>query len=412
MKGSKINRGFDYASAHDALARLLSRLLPVGQESIRLERAAGRVLSQPIYADRDSPPSDVSAMDGYAVRTAQAEQGGLFEVSGEVAIGQPVLPMPREGCLKIGTGACVPEGCDAILPREQVEESDQAITIPSELSFRAGQHIRFRGENATQGSIVISEGTTITPPVASALAAFGRASVSAYRPVRVAVITTGDELLPIESSPRPWQIRDSNTATLRAALSSVPWIDLINAEHIVDAPALLTDALGSAAEHADLIITTGGVSMGDHDYLKPALISVGGEVVYHKLPIRPGKPSLGGLVEPRKAPGRTVPVVALPGNPVAVAAGLPLLISPVSRMLAGFRSPTPWRPTALLRNPPDRRLNLWQYLPVAWHGDGQVEFLPTKGSGDLAAAARADGFLQIPPGCSGTGPWVFYDPKL
>ena len=351
-------------------------------------------------------------MDGYAVRSDQVQPGASIELVGEIAIGQPAPAMPSHGCFKIGTGACVPAECSGIIPREQVDETRNPITLQDDLTFKPGQHIRRQGENAQQGSQVAAEGTTVTPPVASALAAFGQAVAPVFKQVRVAVLTTGDELLTVSASPEPWQIRDSNGETLSNALSCSPWITIVQAEQIKDDPDKLAAALQAASKQADLIITTGGVSMGDHDYLKPALLQAGGKVVYHKLPVRPGKPSLGGLIPGGLAEERVVPLVALPGNPVAVAVGVPLLIGPIARKLAGMNQPLQHRHMVRLNNPPQKTLPLWRYLPVRLSERGQAEMLSTKGSGDLAGAALADGYVEIPPNSKGPGPWAFYDVTL
>ncbi|MEO0476668.1 MAG: molybdopterin molybdotransferase MoeA [Planctomycetota bacterium] len=403
--------GFAYASPHEAIETLLSRMDVVDQERVALAESAGRILSKPVHADRDSPPSDVSAMDGYAIRSFEAVPLATLQVHGEIAIGQPAPGMPAAGCYKIGTGACVPEACDGIIPREQVDEAQTSITLHDGLVFKPGQHIRRQGENTHKGSLITSPGTVITPPVASALAAFGQAEVSVYRRIRVAVLTTGDELQPVASKPKPWQIRDSNMATLNNALASVPWIETAPSRHVTDDLVSLTDALQTSAKQADLIVTTGGVSMGDHDYLKPALLQAGGEIIYHKLPIRPGKPSLSGVL-PKAETDHLVPIIALPGNPVAVAVGIPLFIGPIARKLSGISDPMPNRPSVQLIKSPSKTLHLWRYLPVRWVGNGSAELITTMGSGDLAGVALADGYAEIPPEADGTGPWVFYDANL
>lgn len=403
--------GFAYTSPHDAIESLLARLGTVEDEQIDLAVSAGRVLSQPIVADRDSPPSDVSAMDGYAMRSREIKPLATIELLGEIEIGQPAPTMPKTGCFKIGTGACVPEDCDGIIPRELTEESNNSITLKDGLKFLPGQHIRRRGENTREHSVIASLGAMITPPVASALAAFGYANVSVYKKVRVAVLTTGDELQPVESKPEPWQIRDSNATTLCNTLISTPWIEVTLVDHVTDNSDVLSVALRAAAENADVVVTTGGVSMGDRDYLKPALVQASGEVIYHKLPIRPGKPSLGGVLS-KVDPNRPVPVVSLPGNPVAVMAGIPLFIAPVTRKLAGMPQPLPHRPKVQLINPPATKLALWRYLPTRWVQHGSAELVTTMGSGDLAKAALAEGYAEIPPNAKGTGPWVFYDTNL
>jgi len=403
---------FAFASPHEALRELITELRPVNEEHVSLDDAMGRILSRPIKADRDSPPHDVSAMDGYAVRSDGIAEGVTLDVMAEIAIGQPPPVIPAKGCLKISTGACVPEGCDGIIPREKVNERPTQITLGNVKPFVVGQHIRRRGENQQSGEQVVPKGTAITPPVAGALAAFGYAEVWVHRPVRVAILTTGNELQRVASTPEPWQIRDSNGSALLAGLTNRPWIEIITVDRIMDDRETLTDALRSVAGRADLIVTTGGVSMGDHDYLKPALLDVGGRVVYHKLPIRPGKPSLGGLIADPAQPNRNVALVALPGNPVAVAVGIALFVGPVAWALAGFANPQTPRTKTFISNPPKPKPGLWRYLPAKRTEDGIAELLTTKGSGDLAGAALADGYVEIPPSSEGPGPWVFYDATL
>lgn len=403
---------FLFASAREAVGALLNELNPVDVIRTGLVDASGLFLSRCVHSDRDSPPHDVSAMDGYAV--CSDTLGGLpatLQVVAEVPMGRPAPAMPGRGCLKIGTGACVPPSCDAVLPREQVEERPGRITLPAGLTIRKGQHIRRRGENAPQGQHILDAGSEITPGVASCLAAFGQAEVDVHRPVRVALLTTGDELLPVHATPEPWQIRDSNTPALLAGLSNRPWVRVVGHRHIEDRRDAVAEAIHSYTTQADLIITTGGVSMGDHDYLKPALTDVGGTVVYHKLPIRPGKPSLGGwaIGERGADTAQRVPVIALPGNPVAVIVGLQLFANPVARALAGSSKPMPARPSVHVINPPDKTLKLWHYLPARLVDHGEAELIASRGSGDMVASAQADGFVEIPPGARGRGPWVFYD---
>lgn len=404
--------GFVFNSPHKAIEALIAQLQPVDTLALPLRECFGRILSETVYADRDSPPHDVSAMDGFAISKGTHTQGDQLEIVAEIAIGKPAPAMPKSGCLKISTGACVPERCIGVIPREQVEEQADSVTLKHDFTFKPGQHIRRRGENTQEGQPVVAQGTLVSPPVASALAAFGLASVKTYRKVRIAVLTTGDELLPVESKPEPWQIRDSNTSTLLAGLSHVPWIDVVFVDHAEDEPAKVSVSLSNAASNADLILTTGGVSMGDHDYLKPALLELGGKVVYHKLPIRPGKPGLAGLVPNQGSNSQYTPLLAMPGNPVAVAVAIPLFVCPVARFLAGYCKPEPKRFQVTISNPPTRTLGLWRYLPARLIGDGQAELLSTKGSGDLASTAPTDGYVQMPPNAQGSGPWVFYDACL
>jgi len=404
--------GFAFASPHEALQAIIDQTQPVDEVQLPMPQAFGRVLSQTIRADRDSPPHDVSAMDGYAVREQAIHANATLDIVGESCIGHAPPPMPARGCLKISTGACVPEGCDGIIPREHVAELPGQIHLQDDRLFIPGQHIRRRGENTLQGASVVPAGFDINAPIASALAAFGCEHVAVFRAVRVAIITSGNELLPVHAKPQPWQIRDSNTATLRAGLANQSWIDVVDVHQIEDQRERIAAALKNAATQADLIITTGGASIGDHDYLKPALLDLGGRVIYHKLPIRPGKPTLGGLVPDPGVQEREVPILALPGNPVAVAVALPLFVGPLIRSLAGFQQPSPKLQHVTLINPPAKKLGLWRYLPARLCNTAEAEALDTRGSGDLAGAALADGYVQIPPDAKGPGPWVFYDAAL
>lgn len=396
--------GFAFDSPHTAVDALTQRLARVMTEGVPLAHAAGRVLAAPVDADRDSPPHDVSAMDGYAIRLSDIEiYDELLPIAGEVRIGTPAPVLPARQCLQIDTGACVPIGADAVIPREQAEIIDGRLRHAGNTLIVRGQHIRVHGENTRAGQPVLQPGQSITPTVAATLATFGIDPIPVYRKVRVSVLTTGDELLPVASQPEPWQIRDSNGPTLRAGLAIRPWVELVSVSHAADNPATLQQALSEAAASTDLVITTGGVSMGAHDYIRPATEAIGGEVVYHRLPMRPGKPNLGAVLP------NGVALLGLPGNPMAVSVGLSVIVAPVLRHLAGFSQAKAHRPAVTLDAPPTKTLPLWRYLPIRMTGDGQASLLPNRGSGDLAGPAMADGLIEIPPGETAAGPWPLYD---
>lgn len=396
--------GFAFDSPHTAVDALTQRLSPITTEMIPLARAAGRVLAQAIHADRDSPPHDVSAMDGYAVRLSDLDTvDALLPIAGEVRIGTPAPALPIGQCLQIDTGACVPIGADAIIPREQTHVIDGKLRYTGQAPIAQGQHIRVHGENTRAGQPVLQPGRAITPAITAALAAFGIDPVPVYRKVRVSVLTTGDELLPVASTPQPWQIRDSNGPTLHTGLAILPWVELVSVSHTADDPAALKQTLSDAAASSDLVLTTGGVSMGQHDYIRPSVEAIGGAVVYHKLPMRPGKPNLGAVLP------EGVALLGLPGNPMAVSVGLSVIVGPVLRHLAGFARAMSNRPTVTLDASPAKTLPLWRYLPVRMTGHGRAALLPNRGSGDLAQAAMADGLIEIPPGEAAAGPWPLYD---
>ncbi len=419
-----------FDSPQAALAALLSEVKPVTTERVALSAAAGRVLAEPLRTDRDSPPCDTSAMDGYAVRLADLARGEL-PVAGEVAIGQPPPEMPLGTALRIVTGAPVPAGADAVIRREDTDEFDRTrivLRIPT-TAVLPGQHIRRRGENRRAGSLVLAAGALIGPAVMSALAAFGRGEVEVYRRVRVGILNSGDELVAADPARpggeddrrapaqarnaevplSPFQIRDSNGPGLEAFIRFLPWCVLVHRQQVADNPTALRQALMALRATSDLVITTGGVSAGDHDYVPQVVRDCGGRIIFHKLPVRPGKPVLGAVCD------QTV-IIGLPGNPVSALGGARRLVRPVLGYLAGqvlaepstARSVEPPVPRVRLVRTDETTLKLWWWRLVRLNAQGEAELVANRGSGDLVAAALSDGFVEIPPGESGEGPWPFY----
>ena len=386
---------------HEALARLLEAVGPVGDQAVDLGQASGRVLARAVTTDRPSPPADVSAMDGYAARLADLVPGRRLSVSAEAIIGQLPPPLTPGAVVRIGTGGCLPPGAEAVIRREHVEESGNVVVLPGGSSdARPGANIRRCGENAPAGATVLASGGVIRPGAAAALAAFGVARPRVFRRVRVGVLVTGDELRSTVDPVRSWQIRDSNGPALAAALSVLPWVEPLPPRRVADDPNATRHALARALSEADVVLTTGGVSMGDHDHVAEALRSIGGRVVYHGLAMRPGKPNLGGLSVEGKA------VLGLPGNPVAVLCGLTRLVMPVLRRVGGFTQPLPSQPLIEVGNADRRTLKLWWYRPVRLRDSGSAELLEHRGSGDIAAAAAIEGFVEVAPDSIGQhAPW-------
>ncbi len=391
---------FGYDDPAEAIAVLLARLSPVDTETLPAERAAGRVLAEPITADRPSPACDVSAMDGYAVRMADLANGSL-PIAGEVITGGAPPAMPSGAVLRIFTGGAVPPGAEAVVPREHVDEGHDAIELPGDLAVQPGQQIRRVGENAQRGEVVIEPGCVIDATIAAALATVGAVSLRVYRRVKLKALVTGDEVAKPQAAVEPWQVRDSNGPALGAMFGGVPWVEWLGVEHAVDDAALLEGRITGALGACDALLITGGVSMGDRDHVPHTLATAGVELLFHKLPQRPGKPLLGAV-----GPGGQA-VLALPGNPVSVMATARRFVVAALRKCAGI---THDETVGLVEvtNADDKTLPLhWSRL-VRWVGDGEVELVATRGSGDIASAARSDGFVLIPPGEQGRGPWPFY----
>jgi molybdopterin molybdotransferase len=392
---------FAFASPAEALAALLPRIAPVGTERVELAQAGGRVLAEPIVADRPSPATDISAMDGYAVRAADAAASPRLPIAAHARIGREPPALTSGTAIHIVTGAPIPSGADAVIRREDVVESPQEIELLAPArAIKPGAAIRRRGDNANTGDQILGPGTQITPPIAGALASFGCARPMVHKRVRVAILTTGDEVVDAAETPSTWQLRDSNSPALAALFSSRAWCVVHRLPRILDDPASLERALTDALDDADALVATGGVSMGDRDYVPDAIRAVGAQVVFHRIPQRPGKPVLGAILPD----GR--PIFGLPGNPISVLVTARRMAAAALERLAGITTPPPVA-TVRIRDD-NNRIDLWWHRLVRLIGAGQAELAGNTGSGDVPAAARSDGFAEIPPGSGGEGPWPFY----
>lgn len=388
------------------IAQMIGRLGRVGIETVTLSRAAGRVLAEPVAADRDSPPCDVSAMDGYALRLDDASLDPL-PVSGEVAMGRAPEPMRPGHAMRIFTGGPVPAGAETVVRREDTHESPEAVRVrPDAADLKPGANIRRRGENIRAGDTVVEPGCVIDAADVTAMATFGAASVRVYRPVRVGIIVTGNELRRVDETPGDCEIRDSNGPALEALLAGLPWVDCVGATRARDDFDALRDTLEGLLARCDTIFLTGGVSMGDHDHVPAVVASLGAETVFHKLPIRPGKPLLGAI---GPVGGGDQAIFGLPGNPVSVITTARRFVLPALARQAGLvMDPAP--PIRMtLRDPDDKTIPLWWYRPVRRIEPGVVELVRSRGSGDVVAAARSGGFIEQPPGTSAPSEAWFWD---
>lgn len=395
---------FVHDSPASAVAALFAAVRPLGEpetESVSLEQAAGRVLAQDVAADRPSPAVDVSSMDGYAVRLADAVHGTL-PIAAEVRIGHEPPPLPPGACVRIVTGGAVPAGTDAVVKREDVHELGWNIEVPATTldRLRHGENIRRRGENLAAGALAVQRGTPLTPAVAAALATFGVTHPTVYRPLSVHVVNTGDELVPPDETPTPWKLRDSNGPALTALLSRQAFLR-VRTFRVRDDEGALRERVAQSLRECDAILLTGGVSMGHRDFVTGVLGDSGVRTLFHGVPQRPGKPVLAGLSEK----GR--PVLGLPGNPVSVMVTARRMALPVLRRCAGAERDAA-APMVRLTNPDGKTIPLWWHRLVRLSGSGDAELVDTHGSGDLVSAARADGFVEVPPNRDAAGEWPFF----
>lgn len=392
----------------EAIDRVCGLLQPVSAESIALQAAIGRVLAERIFTDRPSPPLDVSAMDGFALRFADLTQEPIA-ICGTAQAGHPAPDLVVGQAVRIFTGAPVPTGADVVLKREDTVEQQCQFELKIERSLiRAGQNIRRLGENALLGTEVLSVGTSIGPAQMVALATFAPALVNVYRRVRIAIVNTGDELIEGGAPALSWQIRDSNGPLLDSLIRKRTWLDLTSRSRVADQAEALTRHLDEQLRSNDAILLTGGVSMGDTDHVPHVLRELGATIVFHKLPIRPGKPILGAIGPQGQA------IIGLPGNPVSVAATALRIAFPILKFLAGFRHIAPdFMPVELLE-PDQKSIPLHWYRPVQFCRSASSERLhvrltPNLGSGDVVALSASEAFIEIPMDqATHAGPWMCF----
>ncbi len=397
-----------------AILKICSVVSTVDAELIPIQQADGRILAEPLLADRNSPAHDVSAMDGYAIDLSDLQQvyaenqerepnsGSRLRLSvdGIAYAGKPPLRLVVGKAVQIFTGACVPSGANCIVRREDTDETDRHETGFVTLRIRPqdlkpGQNIRYCGENIRQGQVVLEAGTQIGTAAMGALATFGSAQVAVRRKLRITLLASGDELQEPGQAVQPWQIRDSNGPTLRTWLSGLPWTTIVGQSRVQDDLPSIKRTIQSAVDASDVVILTGGVSAGDTDFIPQAIKELGGEILFHRLPIRPGKPVLGARI------GNKI-VFGLPGNPVSTGVTARVIAQPVLERFVGKISPRELR--LILSNADAKTLPLTWFRLVQLDGKG-VQLVDSQGSGDLVSMAHSDGFAEVPAGCSGSGPW-------
>ncbi len=385
-----------------ALAKLIAKLRTVECESVSTLQAMGRVLSEPLLADRHSPPYDASAMDGYAI--CLDDLVGISDpvrlpISGIASAGRAPIDLVPQSAVQIFTGGCVPTRASCVVRREDTFEQQDWVELRVPLaSLRKGQNIRYQGENIKAGEPVLPAGSEIDPATISSLATFGLASVQVRRQIQVSLLNSGDELVEAGRVAQPWQIRDSNGPTLRSWLGRLSWVTVVDQARLVDSLDEVKSSLRRSLDKSDLLVVTGGVSAGDTDFIPAAIAQLGGEIVFHRLPIRPGKPVLAAILDGK-------PILGLPGNPVSTAVTARVFGQRVLDQMAGRY---PRRELRMrVENPDDKVLPLTNFRLAQFAGES-VRLVESRGSGDLVSMAQSDGFVEIPAGQSGSGPWKFW----
>ncbi len=390
-------------SVAEAQQQILSTVQRLEPEAVSLLAAVGRVLAEEVYADSALPPFDNSAMDGYAIRaedvahTSRANSVRL-PIIGEVPAGHPIDLELRAGtAMRITTGALLPRGADTVVPVEETDDGARgASALPDAVTiytaFKRGAHVRRVGDDVQRGEKVLTSGALIRPAEIALLAAVGHDPVQVYRRPRVALLATGDELVPPDRTPGPGQIRNVNeysTAALVLRYGGVPLLLGIAPDRLEDVAAKLEEASGQGA---DLIVASAGVSVGAYDVVKDA-VHAHGSIDLWRVRMRPGKPLAFGSY-------RGLPFFGLPGNPVSAMMTFEQFVRPVLRVMAGFAQ---WRkPTITVT------------LTEAIHSDGRETYARAcverqadrwmarlsgeQGSNMLGSLARANALVVVPDG--------------
>lgn len=374
-------------SPSEARERLLSAVIPLaGCETAALDAALGRVLAADVLAQVDVPPADNSAMDGYAVRAADVPHGGgLLPVVQRIAAGDAPQELCCGGAARIFTGAMMPEGADTVVMQERCGAEGGSVRLPG--GIQPGAHVRRAGEDLRRGEPVLSAGRRLQPQDLGLASSAGYATLQVARRVRVALLMTGDELLQPSMAPQPGRIYDSNRATLAGLVQALGGeVALIRS--VPDDARATVAALREAARCADLVMTSGGVSVGDEDHVKAAVQALG-RLDLWRVAMKPGKPLAFGSVE-------GIPFLGLPGNPVSLFVTFLLFGAPLLRRLQGRRETfaAPLRlPAAFGRRAGESRE---EYLRVRIE-DGRLRRHPQQGSGVLSSTVWSDGLARIAP---------------
>lgn len=375
------------------IVRQETAVLPA--EQVKLVHALGRVLAEDVVADSDLPPFDRSQMDGYAVRAEDAKEAPVrLRIVGESAAGRGWHQQLEEGqAVRIMTGAPVPAGADSVQQVELTHELKDGTVVELLESVETGKSIVKRGAEIKAGEVVSRAGTTITPAIMAVLAAFGYATVAVYRRPRVGVLATGTELVPVDQKPGQDQIRDSNNYSL-GAYAELTGATVERLPLTGDETSMLRRQIAEAAERCDVIVTSGGVSMGVYDLTKSALKELEAEIFFERIALRPGKPTVFA-----RLPNGTL-VFGLPGNPVSVSVTFNLFARTALLAMQGVAEPALKPETALLARAVKGTMDRESYLPaqVTTNDDGQVVAFPLKwgGSSDFVAFAVATALVIVP----------------
>jgi len=391
-------------SVFEALDLVLSQVRALPPASCPAGDAMGLVLAEDIVADLDSPPFDKALVDGFAVRSSDLSgPSRRLDVGESIMAGQtPSRPLSQREAAVVMTGAPVPPDCDSVVMHERTERNMDGVLI-LEPDVRPGQNLLARGKEMRAGEVVVSSGSILRPPYLGVVASVGRTHVRVVPRPRVAIVSTGDELVEPGQSPGPGQIRNSNAVMLEAFLKQDA-AGVLMPPIAPDESGPLGQILGRGLE-ADVLVISGGVSAGERDLVPASLNALGVSRIFHKVAMKPGKPLWFGIGPPRGNDRPPALVFGLPGNPVSVLVGVLLFVKSACRALAGNPHPRPPIVRVQLDNRFAHRGDRTTFFPARFFGPDEsatsrssIETLVWSGSADLRAAAAADGFAVFAAG--------------
>ena len=391
------NSPLSYLQAVEVVLQHAKTYQPVGTERVKLLQSTGRVLATPVRADRDLPPFPRSTRDGFAVRSQDCRPGTTLKIIGEIRAGASLESSPKAfatgECIEIMTGASVPASADAVLMYEHAQRN--GATIVPERTIAAGENIVPAGAEARAGQEVILRGTRLNHAAIAVSASVGWASHEVFRRPRVIILPTGDELVDLTVAPGHHQIRNSNSYSLASQITEA------GAEPMLlpvapDDKSRLRELIGEGLQ-GDLLLLTGGVSVGKYDYVEEILAEFDARFHFTGVMIQPGKPLVFGDAQSKD---RRVPFFGLPGNPVSTMVTFELFARPVINALSGATALAPRFVQAPLASAVRVRTGLTRFLPGRFLSDGfstSVEFAKWHGSGDVVSAASSNCFIVVPP---------------
>ena len=374
-----------------ATQAILTVVNPLESEIVALESATGRVLAQSISAERDQPPFDRVTMDGIAIAYAEYAKGiRSFPIQSMQAAGDPAQTLKVGNAIEIMTGASLPDGADCIVPVERTTVNDLGAHVEANYEARERQFIHMRGSDHTEGTTLLNPGTRVSPMDIAIIASCGLPDVSVAKQATIGVISTGNELVPAGEAIEPHQIRMSNGPAIVAMLEDNGFTNATH-DHLVDELEILKKRIAQHLEQSDVLVLSGGVSMGKADYVPQVLDELGVNVVFHKVSQRPGKPMWFGMGPNGQA------VFALPGNPVSALVCSRQYVLPALRQMSGMAPAAPQ--FASLTTDLTFRPKLTNFLPVKLisNAAGQVLAMPvhTNTSGDFTALSGTDGYVEL-----------------